>query len=178
MACALAAIWVVYVFNLLEDKIPYILGPILYSVIAYGVSFAAIKKGYLGLLVDKKYKTTPVSAVDLDRIFERLKEVIITDKLYKDPELSLAILSKLLHVSPQKISMAINVKFQSNFNGFINHYRIKQAQILLKEEEFKHYSIAFIAYEIGFNSLTSFNMAFKKELDVTPSVYRKGAIAE
>ena len=177
MVTALAVIWIVYVLNLLEDQIPYVLGPVLYSLIAYGVSFAAIKKGYLALLADKKYQTTPLSAVDVDRVFDRVKELITTEKLYKDPDLSLAILSKRLHVSPQKISMAINIKFQSNFNGFINQYRIQQARVLLKEEAFGSYSIAFIAYEVGFNSLTSFNMAFKKEMNTTPSIYRKEAIA-
>ena len=115
--------------------------------------------------------------MDVDRVFDRVKELITTEKLYKDPDLSLAILSKRLHVSPQKISMAINIKFQSNFNGFINQYRIQQARVLLREEEFCNYSIAFIAYEVGFNSLTSFNMAFKKEMNTTPSIYRKEAIA-
>ena len=176
MAFALTAIWIVYVLNLLEDHIPYILGPILYSIIAYGVSFLAIKKGYIALLSHKKYQTTPLSAVDIDKVFNRVKELLVDDKLYADPELSLSALSKLMHVSPQKISMAINIKFQSNFNGFINHYRIKQAQILLHDEAYRNYSIAAIAYEIGFNSLTSFNTAFKKEMDITPSVYRKEVV--
>jgi len=176
LAFALAAIWIVYVLNLVEDKIPYIIGPILYSIIAYAITFLAIKKGYIGLLAHKKYQTTPLSAIDIDKVFERLQELIISDELYKDPELSLGTLSKLIHVSPQKISMAINIKFQSNFNGFINHYRIQQAQKLFKDEQFKSYSIAAIAYEIGFNSLTSFNTAFKKEMNVTPSVYRKDII--
>lgn len=177
MAFGLAAVWLVYVLNLVEEDIPYILGPILYSVIAYGISFMAIKKGYISLLEDTKYKTTPLSATEADLIFEKLQELIIKDKLYKDPGLSLDMLGKLLKVSPQKISLVINTRFKSNFNSFVNHHRIKQAEVLMRDEAFKNYTIAFIAYEIGFNSLTSFNTAFKKEMQKTPSVFRKEMIS-
>lgn len=176
MTYALAAIWMVYVLNLVEEKIPYVVGPILYSFVAYGVSFLAFKKGYLNLLENTKYKTTPLSHIEIDVVFEKLQELIIGKQLYKDPDLSLSLLSGLLKMSPQKISMAINIKFKSNFNGFINHYRVKEAVVLLRDEEFKNYTIAFIAFETGFNSLTSFNAAFKRETNKTPSAFRKEII--
>jgi AraC-like DNA-binding protein len=43
----------------------------------------------------------------------------------------------------------------------------------MQESIFRDYTIAAIAFEVGFNSLTSFNTAFKKETQKTPSTYRK-----
>ena len=170
---ALAALWVVYVLNLLEESIPYVLGPILYSVIAYGLSFIAVRRGYLSQLDSPKYRTTPMAEAEIDQLYEDLQKLVSEEELYKNAGLTLALLSKRLKVSPQKISMVINSKYGANFNGFINHYRIKEAQLLMTAEKFKNNTIAAIAYEVGFNSLTSFNTAFKKETGNTPSAYRK-----
>jgi AraC-like DNA-binding protein len=170
---ALAALWVVYVLNLLEDDVPYILGPILYSLIAYGVSYMAIRKGYIDALDTAKYKTTPLPEAEVNQIYEGVKTLLEEKELYKNPDLTLSTFSKALKVSPQKISMAINSRSGSNFNGFVNQYRIKQAQALLEGSQPHELTIAAIAYEVGFNSLTSFNTAFKKQLQETPSAYRK-----
>jgi len=171
---ALLALWVVYVLNLLEEQIPYMLGPILYSIIAYGVSFLALKKGYLTQLNLVKYKTTPLSEEEIDQVFGAVKKLLEEKELYRDPDLTLGTVSKTLRVSPQKISLAVNSRSGSNFNGFINQYRVRKAQALLRDEKARAQTIASIAFEAGFNSLTSFNTAFKKELQETPSAYRKG----
>ena len=173
LAFGLAALWVVYVLNLMEESVPYILGPVLYSVIAYCLSFIAIKRGYLSHTDAVKYRTTPMAEAEIDSVFADLKLLVTEEELYKNPGLTLALLSKRLKVSPQKISMAINTRFGANFNGFINHYRTEHAQVLMKEEKFKNHTIAAIAFEVGFNSLTSFNTAFKKETGKTPSAWRK-----
>jgi AraC-like DNA-binding protein len=170
---ALAALWVVYVLNLLEDSIPYVLGPVLYSIIAYGVSFIAFRSGYIAQLDQTKYKTTPLSETELDQLFGQIKQLVAVEGLYKDPDLTLSSLSKRLRTSPQKISMAVNSRHGDNFNGFVNQLRVKKAQLLMKESVFRDYTIAAIAFEVGFNSLTSFNTAFKKETQKTPSAYRK-----
>lgn len=170
---ALAALWVVYVLNLLDEDVPYILGPILYSFIAYGVTFMTIKKGFIDALDAAKYKTTPLSEAEVNQIFEDVKRLLEDKALYKNPDLTLSTFSKALKVSPQKISMAINSRSGTNFNGFVNQYRIKQAQALLEHNQSGENTIAAIAYEVGFNSLTSFNTAFKKQLQETPSAYRK-----
>lgn len=170
---ALTAIWVVYVLNIMEDKIPYIIGPVLYAVIAYGVTWIFIKRGYIEAQSTAKYQTTPLSQTETEEIFENIKKLVTEEELYKDADLSLAILSKRLKVSTQKVSMAINFCYQSNFNNFINQYRISHACTLFADQSFQHYNISFIAYESGFSSLSSFNSAFKKATGSTPSSFRK-----
>jgi AraC-like DNA-binding protein len=170
---ALAAIWIVYVLNLIEDKVPYLIGPILYSLIAYGVTFIAIKKGYINQITHQKYTTTLVGEDEINRIFMKLKKFMEEDQVYKDVNLNLGMLSQQLNISTQKLSMIINVKFKANFSNFINDYRIRHSCTRFREKEFQNYTIAFIAFESGFSSVSSFNAAFKKVMGQTPSTYRK-----
>jgi AraC-like DNA-binding protein len=170
---ALAAIWLVYVLNLVEDEIPYLVGPILYSIIVYAGTFMAIKNGYINQITHQKYTTTPLSAEETNRIFIKLKKLVEEDKVYRNENANLSLLSQQLNVSTQKLSMVINIKFKANFSSFINDYRIKHACALFSDREFQHYTIAFIAFESGFSSVSSFNAAFKKVTGQTPSSYRK-----
>jgi len=171
---ALIVIWVVYFLNLLDDIVPYIFGPILYSIVAYVVSFIVIKKGYLQEIHKLKYSTTSVSEEKTAQLFEKVKTLMKMEKLFKNPEVSLKSLSKTLKVTPQVLSMTINQKTGKNFNAFINHYRIEEAAKLLKNDEFSGHTILAIAYEVGFNSISSFNTNFKAQIGKTPAAHRKG----
>ncbi len=170
---ALTAIWIVYVLNLVEDKIPYLIGPILYSVIVYAVTFMAIKKVYINQITHQKYTSTPVSEDETNRIFMKLQKLLEEDQVFKNVNSNLSTLSKQLNISTQKLSMVINVKYKANFSSLINDYRIMHSCTLFKDREFQNYTIAFIAFESGFSSVSSFNTAFKKVTGQTPSSYRK-----
>lgn len=170
---ALLAIWVVYVLNLFDEVVPYIVGPVLYSVVAYVVSFQVIRKGYMEKINQIKYKTTSASDEQLDDIFEKVSRIIADEEEFKNPEVSLNMLSKTLNVSTQILSMTINQKSKKNFNTFVNSYRIQEASRLFQDEANTHLTIAAIAFDVGFNSISSFNTAFKKQIGQTPQTYRK-----
>jgi AraC-like DNA-binding protein len=170
---SLFTIWVVYVLNLFDETVPYIVGPILYSLVAYVVSFIVIRNGYIDKVDQTKYKTTPVSEEQLESLFSRVQDIIEGESQYKNAELTLKSLSKDLHVSTQVLSMAINLKSKMNYNSFINSYRIKEASRLFNNEDHKNLTVAAIAFEVGFNSISSFNTAFKKQVGQTPQAYRK-----
>ncbi len=169
----LLIIWAAYVLNLFDDVIPYVVGPILYSVVAYVISFIVISRGYIAKLDYSKYKTTPVSDEQSDHIYARALQLIVEEKQFQNSKLSLKSLSESLHVSPQVLSQVINQKSGKNFNSFVNAYRIEEAKRLLHLEAFKNQTIASIAFEVGFNSISSFNTAFKKQTDETPMAYRQ-----
>lgn len=168
----LLVIWVVYVLNLFEEEIPYVLGPILYAIVAYTISFIVIKKGYLSKVNHTKYQTTSVSTSHSVEIFSKVVHFMSKDELYKNPDLTLKTLSHMLKVSPQVLSMVINQNSGQNFNSFINKFRIAETARLFEEEKFDHQTIAAIAFEVGFNSISSFNAAFKKQTGKTPLTYR------
>ena len=173
---ALLAIWFVYVLNLFDDVVPYVVGPILYTGLAYGISFVVIKKGYLKAGAQPKYKTTPVSDEQVDLLFSKVLKLVLEEKQFKDATLSLKSLSEQLNVSTQTLSMVINRQSKTNFNSFINHYRIEESIKLLQNEAYDHQTIASIAFEVGFNSISSFNAAFKKQTGSTPMAFRKTVV--
>jgi len=55
----------------------------------------------------------------------------------------------------------------------VNHYRVEEAKQLLLEPAKEDHKIASIAYDAGFNSLSTFNDVFKKITGTTPSQFRK-----
>lgn len=168
----LLIIWAVYVFNLFDEDVPYIIGPILYSIVAYTISFVVIKNRYIDKTDHEKYKSNQISESLSEDIYTRIQKLMVEVRAYKNPDLSLKTLSEQLHQSPQIISMVINQKSGKNFNTYINHHRITAAIAHLKDPKFEHYTIAAIAMESGFNSISSFNTAFKKQTGQTPQAYR------
>lgn len=170
---ALLAIWIAYVLNLFDEFIPYIAGPILYTLVAYLVSFIVIQKGYIQSSDLTKYKTTNISDEQMDDLFKKVIRLVVAEKQFKEEELTLKSLSSALKVSTQILSMVINKQSGTNFNSYINHHRIREAVSMFEDEQYNNHTIASIAFEVGFNSITSFNAAFKKQTKQTPLVFRK-----
>jgi len=102
-------------------------------------------------------------------IIQKATETLERNKVYKNPDLSLPKLARLINISPHKLSEAINAEKNVNFNEFINTFRIEAiAKDLLKNNG---YTIASIAYDNGFNSISTFNTNFRKITNHTPSGY-------
>ena len=160
-------IWLSYVLNIFEDKIPYILGPIIYSITIYTLTFIAYNSGVINFdgLIFKE---------DLNEngLFKNIDDAIRKDKLYLNSNLDLNTISKILSISIHKTSHIINDKTGTNFNNYINKFRIEEAKKIFSNDKDKQYKIESIAYDVGFNSLSTFNSAFKKLESVTPSQYR------
>ena len=161
-------IWGCYVFNILDDTVPYIIGPLVYSVVVYFLSIKAfqLKATDLDGATFKENNNQP--------LFAAIDSLMVNDKLYQQPDLTLSKLSSMLGRSAQHISLAVNEHAKRNFNDYINYYRIQEAKQMLKVPEKDKYTIATIAFDVGFSSLSSFNGAFRKFEGTTPSSFRKG----
>ena len=160
-------IWISYFLNIVEDTVPYIVGPIVYSVVIYFLSYKAFQ-----------LKTTEIDGDafkknDNEWLYNKISELVIRDKLYLESDLSLSGLSKMVGKSTQNTSEAINQYAKRNFNEFINYYRIQDAKRMLLDANTKNYTISTIAFDAGFSTLSSFNSAFKKFEGITPSIYKK-----
>ena len=59
------------------------------------------------------------------------------------------------------------------FHELINKYRIEEAKKILHNDEQKNLNIIDIAYEVGYNNKVTFNKAFKKDTQLTPSQYQR-----
>lgn len=123
-----------------------------------------------------RYQSTPIDKNVNDNCYNDILLCFTEKQMFKDSLLSLKKLAKLLNVSEKQLSQIINENSGDNFNDFVNKYRIKEAQNLLLNDKSNTFNILQIAYEVGFNSKSTFNSAFKKFTGTTPSLYRKNAI--
>jgi AraC-like DNA-binding protein len=99
------------------------------------------------------------------------------ERPYTDGNLTLQKLAKALAMPANHLSQIINEQLNQNFFDFINYHRIEEAKRMLVDPARKHYSILAISEEVGFNSKSAFNAAFKKHTDMTPSEFRKALAA-
>jgi len=120
-----------------------------------------------------KYQSSSLNDNLKDKHFTDLLQLLDQKKLYLDPLLSLDKLARQLSISGKQLSQLINENAGNNFNDFINKYRIEEAQNLIKNGGEQQSNILEIAYQVGFNSKSTFNTAFKKFTNSTPSEYRR-----
>jgi AraC-like DNA-binding protein len=120
----------------------------------------------------QKYAKSALSEEDTNRIFLKLQNALSKEHLYNDSMLSLRSLSDHTNISTNYISQVINQKTDSHFFDYINRFRIDAAkeQLAMKDEKT---TVLDIAYNVGFNSKSTFNTAFKRHTDLTPTEYRK-----
>ncbi|AOP33599.1 hypothetical protein A0128_06895 [Leptospira tipperaryensis] len=118
-----------------------------------------------------RYERSLLIGVDMDFIQKKLNEFMEEHQLYKQEDLTLKELADSVSLTSHQLSEFLNEKIKMNFPSFINQYRIAEARkILLKEPK---RTILSIAYEVGFNSKSSFNQAFLRFTGKTPKEYRK-----
>lgn len=110
----------------------------------------------------EKYKDSVLSKPQSEALALKLSELMLSKKPYLDDEIDLAALALLLKTHPKNISQVINENFNRNFFDYINSLRIEEAKKMLADPAYKDYKIYEIMYEVGFNSRSSFNTAFKK----------------
>ena len=98
----------------------------------------------------------------------RLINLMQSERIFLDNELSLPQLAKAMEISTHDLSYLLNKGFDKSFFQFINAYRVAEAKQLMLSDKYNHLNILGIAYSAGFNSKTTFNTAFKKETGVSP----------
>ncbi|WP_084050498.1 helix-turn-helix domain-containing protein [Aquimarina macrocephali] len=119
-------------------------------------------------------KKTKANFVEKDKVFiSRLNELMDAQKPYLNPELNLNILAELLNMKPKLVSLKINQNYSQNFYDLVNSYRVNEFKQLAKSYNFQKFSVLGLAFESGFNSKSTFNNAFKKITQLTPTQYIK-----
>ena len=127
-------------------------------------------KGYLSL------QALPVPGAVLPRsavqpIILTLERLMLEEKLFQQPDLNLSKLAKLAGMAPKTLSAVLNQHLGKSFNEYVNEYRVREVQGRLLGGDSRELTIAGLAYEAGFNSLQTFQRAFKAISGVTPSEF-------
>ncbi len=108
-------------------------------------------------------------------ILNKLELHLQSQKSFLNPTLNIDTLAEEVGIAVQDISSALNHHLGRHFFDFINGYRIKTACEMLASSDHSEKTILEISLESGFNSKSSFNTAFKKQMQITPSEYRQQA---
>ncbi len=119
----------------------------------------------------KKYEKSALTSDVSKRIERKLRHAMTNDALYHDPNLSLWTLANHIGASPNYVSQTLNDDIGESFFDFVNGYRIADAQSRLRDSD---ETVLAIAYDVGFNSRSSFYTAFGKVTGQTPTAYRQG----
>ena len=127
-------------------------------------------------LRDKKVKDAAyrslIRPVLADQLYDKILNIIVAQKKYKDPDYSAKKLAKELKTNTRYLSAVINSRFGMNYCCLVNEYRIKDALHLLTDKRYADKNVEEISDMVGFSNRQSFYAAFYKNVGVTPRKYR------
>ncbi len=135
--------------------------------------------GYINLvspigLKSKKIKTiiTKEEKKGLGTFYE-IDLVVKNKKYYLNALINLQSIAEEFNISSGYLSQLVNLHAKKSFTEYINSYRIEASKKMLLDNTYKNYTIEAIGLECGFKSKSNFYAAFKKEMGITPTQYKK-----
>ena len=108
-----------------------------------------------------------------EKLYDKIYELVVTQKKYKQPNFSANDLAKLLKTNTRYLSAVVNSKFKMNFSCLLNEYRIRDAKHMLADKRYAGKNIEEISAMSGFANRQSFYAAFYRIVGITPNEYRK-----
>lgn len=128
----------------------------------------------------KTHRRASGSGPDADAaVLARLQTLMITDEIWRREGLTIGALAMAAGVPEHRLRALINSSLgYRNFTAFLNDRRIRQATILLSDPANARRTVAALAYDLGYGSLGPFNRAFREAMGVTPTEWRRQALAK
>jgi len=108
----------------------------------------------------------------MDELKEKILDIILIQKKYKDKDYSAKKLADDLGTNTRYISAVVNVKFHMNYTSFVNKYRIEEAMTLLADKRYRELNMEDISDMVGFSNRQSFYASFYKLNGCTPRDYK------
>lgn len=124
---------------------------------------------------DAAYRTM-IRAELADELYQKIVDIVIVKKKYKDPNFSSKDLAKMLKTNTRYLSAVVNSRFNMNFSCLLNEHRIKDALRLLADKKNATKNVEEISAMVGFANRQSFYAAFYRIVGETPNGYRKNAL--
>jgi YesN/AraC family two-component response regulator len=119
-----------------------------------------------------KYIKSSLDANTKEIILNGIVQQMKVEKYFIKSTASLSGLAKSISESSHHVSQVINEKLNQSFFEMLASYRVEEAKAILKTELGKKLTIEEIAEQVGYNSKSAFNTAFKKITSQTPSEFR------
>lgn len=123
-----------------------------------------------------KYAKSGLSETRMKILSQRATDMLESEKLFKQPELTLAYLADKIGCSTHHLSQSLNTQLNRSYADLVTELRLLEAKSLLVQEPSK--PVLDVAMDAGFNSKSGFYSAFKKATGLTPSAFRSNLNAD
>lgn len=120
----------------------------------------------------KKVIKKNIKEEDIEPFLNTINSIVEQEKLFLNSGLTPTLLAQRVGIPVYKLTLALNKGAGKNFNEYINYYRINHAKTILASVEGSKSTIYAVALDSGFSSEAPFYAAFKKNVGMSPSVYR------
>jgi len=149
----------------------------IYAAFYLAMSFLGLRQQDIYTKTEVKHNTgmfgvtSKISAEMRSRLTRELTELMQQKREYRNPELRIDGVAQALNTNRTYLSTVIRENFENNFMGLVNKYRVEEAKELLSGDN--SLSMVEISEQVGFKSISSFNSFFKKDMGVSPMLFRK-----
>lgn len=141
------------------------LGTALVSMVIYCMFYYLLKYTPRFVEINQSFLIEPVQEKKIIRALEE-------GKIYLQPTITLPVFSLDIGVPQYLISKIVRKVYNKSFPDTINSLRVKEIKKKLKDPEAKNSKIETLAYDAGFNTISNFYVAFKRETNLSPKEYQ------
>ena len=113
-----------------------------------------------------------VSPHMMDEMQEKILNIIVMQKKYRDKDYSAKRLADDLGTNTRYISAVVNVRFHMNYTSFVNKYRIDEAMSILVDKRYQDLRMEEVSDMVGFANRQSLYASFYRIVGITPREYR------
>lgn len=146
-------------------------------VFIYVIGYFSLKQPELFRIPIQKQNSTDkkdrLSPFEIELLKQKLDSLMINEKIFLESNLTLADVASTLETSPNNLSWLLNQVYKTTFYDFINRYRVKEFVRKIEGQEYLKHTILALSMDVGFNSKSTFNKAFKEAMNETPSNFIK-----
>ena len=119
---------------------------------------------------------TPAPTARRGESADALLRLLNVEHIYRRPKISIRSLADELRLPEYRLRKLIHEELGfRNFNAFLHHYRIREACEALSDPDQTRIPILTIALTVGYQSISTFNRAFREVIGETPSAFRTRA---
>jgi PAS domain S-box-containing protein len=115
-----------------------------------------------------RYQTSSLKDSDQTTIYIRLSSLMLQEKLYLNPDLTLKELAVRLSTNTRYLSQVINTLSGFNLQHFINTHRIEEVKRKMLQPEYHNLTLYGVSQHCGFKNKSTFYKVFKEVTGLTP----------
>jgi AraC-like DNA-binding protein len=152
--------------------------PASYAVAAIAIALAAFSlQGRSALFPQRAPRAPDAALTPAEQALLAKLTTFMTGGGWRDEHLALTTLARDLRAPDKQLRRLINVALgHRNFAAFVNSYRVEAAKASLADASQAGKTVATIAFEVGYGSLSPFNRAFLAGTGKTPKAWRREAL--